>query len=99
MGQSETASVFGASVATTRDNSVGLHLVIGDGDEVHSVVASKRGRIITDLGGGRCLALMRFFDAAAVQRHRAIRLCGPVAVDADRFNSFLGSVGMHDPPE
>lgn len=92
-----TANAFGASVDLVQDRDVGLYLVIGSG-EAPTVVRSNQGRVVTALGDGRLLAVMTFPSSAAVQRHHAIDLCGPVTVDAHRFNSFMNAVGLHDPP-
>jgi len=93
----ETANAFGASVDLVQNRDVGLYLVIGS-EEAPTVVRSNQGRVVTTLGDGRFLAVMTFPSSAAVQQHHEINLCGPVTVDAHRFNSFVSAVGLQDPP-
>ena len=95
--QSQTADAFGASVSMRQDTSAGLYLVIGT-PSVPTIVRSNQGRVVTTLGDGRYLAVMTLEASSATQRHHEVRLCGPVTVDAQRFNAFLNAVGVQAPP-
>ena len=91
---SATADSFGASVAIATDRSErGLYLVVGN-QEAAVAIRSAGGQVVTNIGGGRYLAVMDLTTAAAVKRRRGIRLCGAITVDQARFSTFLAAAGL-----
>lgn len=93
-----THDAFDAEVGVTVEE-IGLYLVAAhdNGDGLRRSLAEVGAQLVASLSDLKVLAVMRFAGFQQLLVNPAIRLVGPVIVDADRFARFQSLIGT--PPE
>jgi anti-sigma factor RsiW len=77
-----------------------LFFVLGRGGPPDAAVRAANGQVVTRLPDQRRVLAVAPLDAyAALSRHPAVALAGPVSIDAKRFGSFAKLVGLDASPQ
>lgn len=96
LGASATARTFGADVSLGMEGR-SLFFILGRGGPPDAAVRSAGGQVVTRLPDQRRVLAVAPLDAyAALSRHPAVALAGPVSIDEKRFGSFAKLVGLDD---
>lgn len=92
---------FDADVGVTVAET-GLYLVAAHGGAeaaaaMRSALRGVGAQLVAGMSEHRVLAVMPFAGFQALRTHSAVRLIGPVAIDATRFSHFQSLIGADTP--
>jgi hypothetical protein len=91
VGASDISRNFGATIRVNMA-SQGLYLVIGRTNLPVDLLRTQRVQVLLKLTGNKLLALMPIASFHGLRSHPDIEFVGPVVLDMQRFNHFLGLI-------
>lgn len=94
VGESDMSRRFGATIRMDMV-SQGLYLVIGRKNLPADLLRRQHVQVLLKLTGDKLLALLPMSSYLVLRNHPDIKFIGPVDLDKNRFNHFLGLISSN----